>query len=194
MEWNTPSKRKERRHSSSSSNVCDYGESRLPECKSNDINMNSSDTDTAVRTLGAASFVPNAKIAPLPIFEASRYSSWKRELKFRCELHIFIPEAQLLAFIGLPGGAVLRSHAMKFYRDAGQTRNQRSIAQFLLMMGKLYEMTSKERSLRDMDNLFNLKRESTEYTQSFWNRFDTSLMLIDDYEHLLSDDILFYVH
>ena len=127
----------------------------------------------------------------LLILEASRYSTWERDFKFRVDLHAFLPDAQLLPFVGLSGGSIIRAHAMKFGSDAEQKLADRNLKNFRKVLDLLYEMTSKERTLLDMDKLFELGRLRSESIQSFWNRFDTALMRIDNYDTMLTDDVLF---
>ena len=48
-------------------------------------------------------FLPNAKIAQIPVFDVTRFTSWRREMCFWKDLHDYLPEKQIISFVGLNG-------------------------------------------------------------------------------------------
>ena len=136
-------------------------------------------------------YIPNAKIAPIPTFEVTRYSNWRREIKFWNDLHSYIPESQLISFLGLNGGTTLRSHVMEMFRDTEHDIGRRTFPQLMIILDEHYAMTAREQDMTEMDKLFSLKRDSMETVQAFWTRFDTQLANLEGSASSLTDDLLF---
>ena len=100
------------------------------------------------------SHIPNAKISPVPAFEASRYSNWRREIKFWKDSHEYMPESQLISFLGLNGGLNLRPHVMKMFRGAEQDVAMRTFQTLMGISEDHYAMTAREQDMAEMDKLF----------------------------------------
>ena len=135
-------------------------------------------------------YIPNAKISPVPAFEVTRYSNWRREIKFWKDLHGYIPESQLISFLGLNGGIALRPHVVKMFRDTEQNESLRTFQTLMSILDDHYAMTAREQDMNEMGKLFSLKRDAMETVQAFWARFDTQLSNLEGSATSLTDDLL----
>ena len=136
-------------------------------------------------------YIPNAKISPVPAFEVARYSNWRREIEFWKDLHGYIPESQLISFLGLNGGVTLRSHVMKMFRDTERNESLRTFQTLMVILDDHYAMAAREQDMTEMDKMFSLEGDSVETVQAFWTRFDTQLSNLEGSATALKDDLLF---
>ena len=136
-------------------------------------------------------FIPNAKIANIPVFESSRYTSWRREICFWEELHDWIPEKQLISFVGLNGGTAIRSKVTKLFKDTENRVVDRTFQNLLVLLDSDFAMTAREKDMREMDRLFEYRRDVGESIQSFWSKFDLLLSHLEGSSTCLSDELLF---
>ena len=140
---------------------------------------------------GENKFLPNARIAPIPVFEVSRYTSWRREICFWKELHDWLPEKQIISFVGLNGGTIIRSKVMKLFKDNAACPEQRTFKNLLELLDRDFAMTAREKDMQQMDKLFEYRREEGESIQGFWAKFDLLLSHLDGSTSCLSDELLF---
>ena len=139
----------------------------------------------------AKDFIPNVKIAPIPTFDSLKYNHWRREFLFWRQLHLFVPETQIISFIGLNGGSILRSHVMRLFRNTDLRPERRSFAELLSVLDGQYAVSAQERDMEEMDKLFELRREKHESIQEFWAKFDVLISHLEGSAAMLSDSLLF---
>ena len=142
-------------------------------------------------TTSSNRFLPNAKIAQIPVFDVGRFTSWRREMCFWKELHDYLPEKQIISFVGLNGGAVIRSKVMKLFRDTVHEPEERTFTNLLELLDKDFSMSVREKDMHQMDRLFEYRREEGESIQGFWAKFDLLLSHLEGSSSHLSDELLF---
>ena len=139
----------------------------------------------------ATRYIPNAKIAPIPVFSAGRFSAPKKEIQFWKQLHCFIPEEQLVAFICFQGGPIPRSDAMQLYREFPNVAAPRAFNSFLNLLAAQYALSSHELEMKSIDKLFELNRDAGGSIQDFWAKFDTIFQDLALASSCLSGGLLF---
>ena len=99
-------------------------------------------------------YIPNAEISHVPAFEVARYSNWRREIKLWKDFHGYIPESQLISFLGLNGGVTPRPHVMKMFSDTERNESLRTFQTLMVILDDHYAMTAREQDMTAMDKLF----------------------------------------
>ena len=107
------------------------------------------------------------------------------------ELHDWLPGKQLISFVGLNGGTVIRSKVMKLFKDTTENPEGRTFQNLLGLLDRDFAMTAREKDMQQMDRLFEYRREEGESIQGFWSKFDLLLSHLEGSSSCLSDELLF---
>ena len=142
-------------------------------------------------TGGAHKFLPNAKIAQIPAFDAARFTSWRRELCFWKDLRDYLPERQLISFVGLNGGTVIRAKVMRLFKETVAKPEERTFVNLLTLLDRDFALSAREKDMQQIDRLFEYRREEGESIQGFWAKFDLLLSHLEGSSTCLSDELLF---
>ena len=107
---------------------------------------------------GETKFLPNARTDPIPVFEVSRYTSWGREICFWKEPNDWMPGKQIMSFVGLNGGTLIRSTSMKLFKDNASPPEERAFRNLLGLLDRDFAMTPREKDMQQMGKLSEYRR------------------------------------
>ena len=145
----------------------------------------------SARQVGSTPAYTNFKVTAPPVFSVEKYSAWRKELVFWRELYFYVPDLHLLSVLGLHADAILKSLLMKFHYNTRDDDQQRNLSNLLRLLDENYLLTSKERELKQMDKLMELRRSAEENVISFWLKFEYILQALDGCSSQLSESFLF---
>ena len=143
------------------------------------------------RQVGSTPAYTNFKVTAPPVFSVEKYSVWRKELVFWRELYFYVPDLHLLSVLGLHADSILKSLLMKFHYSTRDDGHRRTLSNLLRLLDENYLITSKERELKQMDKLMDLRRSADENVISFWMKFESILQALDGCSSQLSESFLF---
>ena len=136
--------------------------------------------------------ITNQKIAHPPAFGGAKFVLWKRDYNFWRDLYWYIGDAQLLPVTGLHANHSVREFMAQFICDTRTNPVSRTIPNFAIVLEKQFAANAKERDIRFIDELLQLKREGAESIQQFWFRWGEAVSNLYGSGAQLPDSLLFH--
>ena len=105
--------------------------------------------------------------------------------------HDWFPGKQIISFVCLNGGTVIRSKVMRLFKDTAEYPEERTFQNLLVLLDRDFALTAREKDMQQMGRLFEYRREEVESIQAFWAKFDLVLSHLEGSSSCLSDERLF---
>ena len=135
--------------------------------------------------------VSSSKVVPPPMFDGSKFLSWKKDYLFWRDLRWYLSDAQLLSVTGLNANATLRRFLIPFFRNARDQPADRTIEKFLELLQMQYAAGAREREVTYLGDLLPLRRENSDTIQLFWAKYQELVHNLDGSSVLISDSMMF---
>ena len=131
------------------------------------------------------------KLAPPPSFDPPRYYTWKKNLMYWRDLYSYIPDAFIIATMGLHATDQLNRIMITYTKETRRTSQNRCLRELLCKLDSCYEATAIEREMSAMDRWMGYKKAGSESIQIFRNRFEGLLASMEKTKSNLSSDVIF---
>ena len=136
--------------------------------------------------------ISSLKVAPPPVFGASRFDQWRKDYLFRKDLFWYISDAQLLSVTGLNAVPALKKFLVQFLRRSRDDPNSRTIANFLKILQEQFVANIEERQVVQIDELLSIRREPSGLIQTFWFRWGELQYNLEGSDIELPHSLLFH--
>ena len=143
------------------------------------------------RQLGTSPAYTNFKVTSHPSFAIEKYGTWRKELVWWGELYFYVPDIHLLSVLGLHADTTLKHLLMKFHFNAREDSSQRTLPNILRLLGGNYLLTIKEKDLKQMDKLMEVRRSPEEGVVNFWLKSESIQQALGGCSSPLSESFLF---
>ena len=162
-----------------------------PKAASEEKQIDILDSSAANNRNDVAPSYANFKVSPAPAFNCERYGTWRQELIFWGELYFYVPDLHLLSILGSHSDSSLKQLLIKFHHQTRELVAERTLSNFVRMLGEYYLVTSQERELKQLGRLMELGKFPSETMVGFWLRYEKILSTLDGSSSHLSPSFLF---